>query len=135
MAGGGSSTAASSTYLKLWNTEDIPSSLPPLARKMVEHSLDYLGCKTLVACQDLSCDQLAPSGWCHFSTTVHSRRGHTSAVTPRGLFLMGGYDSPTTTELVTMDGQSKEDFSLDSPGWKAHCSIQVRLLPYGSYML
>ena len=40
--------------------------------------------------------------------------------------LVGGLDSPTTTELVTMEGDSKEDFSL-SPGRDSHCSIQVRL--------
>ena len=39
---------------------------------------------------------------------------------------MGGYDSPTTTELVTMEGDSEEDFSLSHQRY-AHCSIQVRL--------
>ena len=134
MAGGSTDRTTTSRYLKLWTTEDIPSSLPKLARNMNVHTLDYLGCQTLVACQDSSCDQLTPSGWSHFSTSVHSRKYHTSAVTLRGLLLMGGSDSPFTTELVTMDGQSKEDFRLDSH-WSTHCSIQVRLIPFWSYRL
>ena len=62
------------------------------------------------------------------SSTVHCRYGHTSAVTSRGLLLVGGQQSAslTTTELVTMEGDSMEDFGL-SPGRKDHCSIQVRL--------
>ena len=60
------------------------------------------------------------------SSTVQARAYHTSAVTSRGLLLVGGDYSPTTTELVTMGGHSQKDFSL-SPSRRDHCSIQVRL--------
>ena len=57
------------------------------------------------------------------------RDWHTSAVTSRGLVLVGGGWSKTTTELVTMEGESKEDFSLSHERME-HCSIQVRLDAY-----
>ena len=40
--------------------------------------------------------------------------------------MVGGNYSPTTTELVTMEGDSQEAFDI-SPGREDHCSIQVRL--------
>ena len=62
----------------------------------------------------------------NLSSTVQSRDDHTTAVTSRGLLLVGGKSVGYTTELVTMEGESKEDFRL-SHGREEHCSIQVRL--------
>jgi hypothetical protein len=50
---------------------------------------------------------------------------HSSAVTARGLLLLGGYDSPATTELATLDGgEGVESFPLQ-PERDEHCLIRV----------
>ena len=57
---------------------------------------------------------------------IYFYRYHTSAVTDQGVLLVGGLDSPTTTELVPLDGgPSKTSFALESPGRREHCSIQT----------
>ena len=58
-----------------------------------------------------------------------TRVEHTSAVTPRGLLLIGGIFSPTTTELVTSSSSTstKSSFTLE-PGRIGHCSIQVETI-------
>ena len=53
------------------------------------------------------------------------RLEHTSVLTGRGLFLMGGEFSPNTTEILEPDfGDFVASFSL-LPGRISHCSIQV----------
>ena len=54
----------------------------------------------------------------------HVRGGHTGEVIGDSILLIGGIDSPTTTELVTVSGQSVEGFSLN-PGRKSHCSVKI----------
>ena len=64
---------------------------------------------------------------------------HTSAVTPRGLLLVGGIEFSNTTELmlevavnerhktsIHQDGGAEESFDL-IPGRSEHCSIQVNI--------
>ena len=58
-----------------------------------------------------------------------SRQGHSSVVTPRGLLLVGGSSSPTTTELLVEGEHSVDSFSL-IPGRENHCSIQVRSITF-----
>ena len=80
----------------------------------------------ILACFADSCDILtATDGWQAGPSTLYSRRWHTSAVTPRGLLLVGGFDSSHTTELLPLNGgESRESFSL-SPSRDNHCSIQL----------
>ena len=81
---------------------------------------------TLIACLGDSCYQLTPTGWHHWKNIRHhDRAGHTSAVTSEGLLLVGGFDSPTTTELLPWEeGESREGFTLQHEGHH-HCSIQT----------
>ena len=79
----------------------------------------------VLACYNDSCLELTGSGWEARSSTLHNRSFHTSAVTSEGLLLLGGLDSPLTTELLPADGgPSRESFPLQ-PGRQDHCSIQV----------
>ena len=81
----------------------------------------------IFACFAQACDILtaAEEGWQSGPSTLYSRRWHTSAVTPQGLLLVGGFDSSHTTELLPLDGgDSRESFTL-SPSRDNHCSIQV----------
>ena len=68
---------------------------------------------------------------------------HTSAVTPRGLLLVGGIEFSNTTELmlevavnerhktsIHQDGGAEESFDL-IPGRSEHCSIQVDIKLFG----
>ena len=77
----------------------------------------------IIACYGDTCDQLAPSGWLHWRNTLYSRRFHTSVVTSQGLLLVGGVESPMTTELLPWEGgESRESFTLKHER-KFHCSI------------
>merc|ERR1719234_1270481 len=81
----------------------------------------------IFACFAQACDILtaAEEGWQSGPSTIYSRRWHTSAVTPQGLLLVGGFDSSNTTELLPLDGgDSQESFTL-SPSRDNHCSIHV----------
>jgi len=78
----------------------------------------------LVVCYNVTCWQLTEdSGWDVLAVTKESRRYHSAASTSQGLLLLGGSDSPETTEIL-QDNQSLQGFTL-SPGRKNHCSIQV----------
>jgi hypothetical protein len=79
----------------------------------------------VLACYSASCLELTGSGWEAGPSTLHNRTFHTSAVTAEGLLLVGGVDSPLTTELLPLaGGPSREGFPLQ-PGRKDHCSIQL----------
>jgi hypothetical protein len=79
----------------------------------------------VLACYYDSCLELTGSGWEAGPSTLHSRSHHTSAVTAEGLLLVGGYYSPTTTELLPAEGgPAREGFPLQ-PGRWGHCSIQL----------
>jgi hypothetical protein len=79
----------------------------------------------VLACYRDSCLELTGSGWEAGPSTLHARTRHTSAVTAEGLLLVGGLDSPTTTELLPAEGgPSEEGFPLQPGRWD-HCSIQL----------
>ena len=59
-----------------------------------------------------SCIRLIDGKWNQSNTLKHSRYLHTSWTSPMGIVLMGGWDSGTTTELLTEDGLSVELFPL-----------------------
>ena len=103
---------------------ELHCSLPSVPRVMQGLTLDSWE-DTLVACYLDSCDQLTPSGWQHWRNSLYSRQYHTTAVTTQGLLLVGGMESPTTTELLPWDGgESREGFTLHV-GRSGHCSIQT----------
>ena len=103
---------------------ELHCSLPSLTRQMIGPSLDTWQ-DTVIACDWDTCDQLTPSGWQHWRKTRYRRFRHTSAVTIEGLLLVGGADSPTTTELLPWEGgESREGFTLKDAR-KRHCSIQT----------
>lgn len=92
---------------------------------MYDPTIDMLQGK-IITCYEDSCEQLTDTWETLAQIAVHDRKYHTSAVTPSGLLLVGGSVSPITTELVSVDGgQSVQSFSLERPGWKDHCSIQI----------
>ena len=75
-----------------------------------------------------SCDLLKPDlGWeAGVVSTLQSRRFHTSSQTGQGLLLIGGDDSPETSELLPWGtNQSIPSVSLPPPGRLRHCSIQI----------
>jgi len=81
-----------------------------------------------ITCYMNSCDLLTPDlGWeAGVVNTLHSRRFHSSSVTGQGLLLIGGDDSPQTSELLAWGtNQSIPSLSLSPPGRSRHCSIQI----------
>ena len=61
------------------------------------------------------------SSW---ANTTWYRNFATSASTPAGLLLVGGFAAPWTSELISREGGSTEAF-VPTPGRSYHCSIQV----------
>jgi len=93
--------------------------LPDLGGYWEDLSLDLVGGQ-LVACRDFDCVVLVEDSWEGIEGPEESRVYHTSAVTSRGLLLIGGYNSPGTTELL----QAGQTFPL-THNLDEHCSIQV----------
>ena len=116
------------SYLaEFWSPEpkEVQCNLQILKRDMSYGPTINLLDGVILACFANSCDQLTKDGWQTGPSTIKSRRWHTSAVVPQGLLLLGGFDSPDTTELLTLDGGAgRESFSL-IPGRDNHCSVQV----------
>ena len=109
--------------VEYWSPE-VTCSLPSLRRVMdYSPSVNFLQ-DTIVVCYDDSCDKLEEGAWVKMADTRHTRRGHTSEVISGKILLIGGIDSPATTELVTVDDQSVEGFSLD-PERINHCSLKI----------
>ena len=91
-------------------------------------SLNYIPeSRRTLACAGEGCFELAGDGWKDGPSFVHGRYSQTSAVTSRGLLIVGGgaKNGPYDTELIpAMGGDGVESFSL--PYWtKFHCMIQV----------
>ena len=122
LAGGNSINPA-----QFW-TKDSNSScaLPSLLSTESGHTVDLVS-NTLVDCHRRTCNKLTPqNGWEEVVVLVEPRLGHTSAVLEDDLLLLvGGRDSPETTELVDLaKGESMIGFSVQ-PGRRFHCSMQL----------
>jgi len=87
------------------------------------HSLDSLNGE--VICGDSSCSRLEAGKWEEVAQLTEKRWRHSSAVTSRGLMLLGGQVSPNTTELVSFDGDETEELKVLDPPRLDHCSVQV----------
>jgi len=100
---------------------------PTVSRGMWGQTTDSLPSGP-ITCYMNSCDLLTPDlGWeAGVVTTLHSRRFHSSSVTSQGLLLIGGDDSPQTSELLAWGtNQSIPSLALPPPGRSRHCSIQM----------
>ena len=62
-----------------------------------------------------SCVTLSGGAWIKSHTLVQPRFGHCAWETDSGIILLGGSESPTTTELLKEDGGSELTFSLKYP--------------------
>ena len=70
----------------------------------------------------------APPGensWEEVSTTDQTRKFHTSAVHDGKILLVGGSESPQTTEWIHLDGTPPPPGLPLSQEWSKHCSVQV----------
>ena len=126
--GGNSIGQASPSSAEFWasSPQEIHCVLPELPRPMWQPSVEVIEGRALV-CEKTGCLWLGTEGWQEGAATVHMRRYHTSALTEEGVLLVGGMDSPTTTELVPLNGgESRSSFTLPR-GRRDHCSIQTGL--------
>ena len=92
-------------------------SLPPLPEQRDSHTQTGL-----VACggfeknrkSEKSCVRFSKGEeeWKKSHTLKKSRRGHAAWNSPDGVLLMGGRDSPTTTELLTNNGDTTPGFKI-----------------------
>jgi len=94
-------------------------NFPDLGGYWQDLSLDLVGGQ-FVACRDFDCVALVGDAWEGIEGPELSRVYHTSAVTSRGLLLIGGYNSPGTTELLQIGQTFPLTHNMDE-----HCSIQV----------
>merc|ERR1712223_2313763 len=118
LAGGNSINPA-----QFWTKDSGTCALPSLLSTDSGHTVDLVS-NTLVDCHGRTCSQLTPlNGW---EVLVEPRLGHTSAVLEDDLLLLvGGRDSPETTELVDLaKGKSMIGFSVQR-GRRFHCSTQL----------
>ena len=93
----------------------FPCTLPPLPA-----SRKYLTQDGLVACGGMgtatstSCVSLTGGGWQESHQLQQERYDHSSWRSPAGLLLMGGFDSPTSTELLSVtDSSTSSNFTLE----------------------
>ena len=61
-----------------------------------------------------TCVQWNPQSgtWTKSHDLMQRRADHVTWVTASGVYLIGGWDSPTTTEIINDGGQVREGFSL-----------------------
>ena len=102
----------------------VTCRLPDLSRDMYSPSVNFVQ-DTIVACYKDSCDKLQQGAWVKMADTRQNRSDHTSEVIGDSILLIGGTDSPTTTELVRVSGESVEGFSLGTAGRREHCSVKI----------
>ena len=85
--------------------------LPQLSQSKSEHTQSGL---TACGSDDRSCIKFEDGSWTTLSDNlVEERYRHSSWVSPDGdILLIGGSESPTTTEIVYQDGTSIRSFDL-----------------------
>merc|ERR1711971_281468 len=120
---GGMGQFDASRSAELWAPNQPPCRLPDLPEGVEAGTLDLVeGVPTV--CQLNHCLRFINNTWQNGSQTLFSRYLHTSAVTSRGLLLVGGIEYSNTTEFLKEDGTAEESFPL-LPGRSEHCSVQV----------
>ena len=112
---GGFSQNSAEVFLPSTSTS---CQLPWMVFMRSEHTLDNLlacgGC-----CGDTggfrNCEEFNPATglWTNtFHTLQQERQGHVSWTVEEGTILMGGYYSPTTSEIVKHDGTTETSFDM-----------------------
>ena len=79
----------------------------------------------LVACQYDTCEIYEDGSWRHLQDTTASRRLHSSASTTDAVLLIGGKDSPHTTEWIPVDGSAAQPGPFTVRNGYRHCTIQL----------
>ena len=89
-------------------------SLPQLPVERYHHSQDGdLACGGRTYGNTLTtCVKWSSGNWTQTHTLSHKKYSHVSFNTEDGVYLMGGYGSTETTELVKEDGTVEDGFSL-----------------------
>ena len=90
-------------------------SLPDLPESRYSHTQSGLVmCGGFEGTQLKSCQTFSNGVWedTHSNSLIQSRYDHSAWSSPLGIVLLGGHRSPTTTEVLTSDGESTEFFSL-----------------------
>ena len=121
LAGGNSINSA-----QIWTKDFGSCALPSLHATESGHTIDSIS-GSLIDCHGTTCNRLIPEdGWEEVVELIEPRVGHTSAILADDLLLLvGGRESPSTTELVDIaKGKSTASFNLQ-PGRQFHCSIQL----------
>jgi len=108
--------------VEVW-TPEASCTLPDLSREVVGATLGLVNNDTIALCQGDRCDHLTWK-WQKWANTTWYRNFATSATTPAGLLLVGGFSAPWTSEVISSQGESREAF-VPNPGRTYHCSIQV----------
>ena len=79
----------------------------------------------LVAYQYDTCEIYEDGSWRHLQDTTASRRLHSSASTTDAVLLIGGKDSPHTTEWIPVDGSAAQPGPFSVRNGYRHCTIQL----------
>jgi len=101
----------------------LSCSLSTLPERRYRHTMDTSYICGGESRGDTNCLHLVNGQWTEGNTLVEKRREHCSWETEDGILLMGGFDSPTTSEIVNIDGgQGGPAFDLKYRTAKA-CAI------------
>ena len=92
-------------------------------KKITSFTLDTVS-NTVVSCLEEKCDKLVDSSWTLLTSTLVSRKDHTSAIFDSKILLIGGTSDPSSTEWIPLDGSEAYQGFTISQGRKKHCSIQ-----------
>ena len=90
-------------------------SLPQLPEARIRHSQDGgLACGGSTTPLVRTCDKWSPASgtWTQSHTLTQGRADHVSWATASGVYLIGGWISPKTSEKVKLDGSVEKGFSL-----------------------
>ena len=88
--------------------------LPGLAVGRNQHTQDNLLLCGGYYNAETSCEEFSPATgtWALSHTLQQERDGHVSWSVEEGTLLMGGWDSPTTSEIVKHDGTTETSFDM-----------------------
>ena len=94
-------------------------SLMPLPNSRSRHTLDIIQSKPVICgggTTPKSCIWFTNGNWSdYYNPLIYGRNEPTSWVSTNGLVLMGGWHSPSTTEILPGDDFSREGFKLKHP--------------------
>ena len=95
-------------------------SLMSLPSPRARHTLDIIQNKPIICAGNsglkASCTAFKDGNWSdYFSPLKHGRDEPMSWVSSNGLVIVGGWSSPTTTEILAGDDFSREGFKLKYP--------------------